>query len=193
MCTLDWILFCAIKQALGYKQHGAFLMTMCGLELNSMSLPSSAQANKLPGNGFNVFIWSQLECQLLLIFASLPFFHRCFSQNPNLPIVYVYPATKERNDSVISRVSSSLSGQIKRIPLGRGKSVRDVGISRPRPQAVEIPEWEFQTLETPQADRSPVDEHTYDRYLAGMYGPPAPPKDSRRLFDQYRREHGEVL
>jgi hypothetical protein len=57
-----------------------------------------------------------------------------------------------------------------------------------------IPEWEFEALELPQRVHSPVDEITYDRYVAGMYGPPAPPKDTRELFEQYRREHhGEIV
>jgi len=58
----------------------------------------------------------------------------------------------------------------------------------------QIPEWEFETLATPPTrsrPTSPLEMVYYDRYVAGMYGPPPPPKDSGRLFEEYRRErHG---
>ncbi|KAF2195321.1 hypothetical protein K469DRAFT_649142 [Zopfia rhizophila CBS 207.26] len=143
-------------------------------------------------NGFNIFVWSQLECQLSLICASVPFLQRYFSQYPSAPILYISRDSKERNDSVISRVSSSLSGQIKRtLHIRRSSSPRQASISMPQP--VEIPEWEFETLQSSSAMNSPVDIDIYDRYLAGKYGPPPPPKDSKDLFDQYRREHGELV
>ncbi|KAF2877873.1 hypothetical protein BDV95DRAFT_556214 [Massariosphaeria phaeospora] len=146
-------------------------------------------------NGFNVFIWAQLECHLALICASLPFLQRYSSLYPSVPIVFANPNGKDRHDSVISRVSSSLSGRIKQLSSGRSNSVRNAPISEPRPPAVEIPEWEFETLESPRRvyASSPVDEFTYERYVLGMYGPPAPPKDSRDVFDQYRRQHGEIV
>ncbi|KAH7118798.1 hypothetical protein B0J11DRAFT_76877 [Dendryphion nanum] len=144
-------------------------------------------------NGFNVFVWAQLECQLAIICASLPFLQRYFAQYRGTPIVFVNRDPNSRNDSVMSRVGSSLSGQIKRLPFGRSSSPRQLEISKPRPHppAVEIPEWEFETLAA--SPKSPEDEQNYDRYLAGRYGPPVPPKDSRELFDQYRREHGEIV
>jgi hypothetical protein len=151
-------------------------------------------ANRMLGNGFNVFVWSQIECQSLLICASAPYLQRFTSHYPTIPIVYVYQNSEGRNDSVMSRVSSSLSGQIKRLPFGRTNSPRNIDISRPRPPAVMIPEWEFEALQLPRPTRSPVNEQNYDRYLAGMYGPPAPPKDIRKVFDQYRHErHGEIV
>jgi hypothetical protein len=69
-------------------------------------------------------------------------------------------------------------------------------ISKPipmsQPQASEIPEWEFATLDFSAQTRPAADlDQSYHRYRLGMYGPPAPPKDARELFDQWRREHGE--
>lgn len=148
----------------------------------------------MPGNGYNVFVWAQLECQLAIICASLPFLQRYFSQYRGAPVVFVNRDNQNsRNDSVMSRVGSSLSGQIKRLPFGRSSSPRQLEISRPRlqPHASEIPEWEFETFAA--SPKSPEDEINYDRYLAGRYGPPVPPKDSRDLFDQHRREHGQIV
>lgn len=145
-------------------------------------------------NGFNVFVWSQLECQFALVCASIPFLQRFSTHYPTASIT-IYADGMEKNDSVISRVSSSLSGPIKRLSTARN-SARRAEISRPRPQATTIPEWEFETLEPPrrQATASPVDEISYDRYVLGQFGPPAPPKDSRHMFDQYRRErHGQLV
>lgn len=56
-----------------------------------------------------------------------------------------------------------------------------------------IPAWEFETLESPRQTGSPVGEITYEQYVMGKFGPPAPPKDSRALFEEYRREHGEMV
>ncbi|KAF2268419.1 hypothetical protein CC78DRAFT_613127 [Lojkania enalia] len=143
-------------------------------------------------NAFMVFVWSDLECQLSLICASGPFLQRYLSEYPNVPIVYIDPESKSRSHSVVSRVGSSFSGQLRRsLPFRRSHSPRQVDISRP--QAVEIPEWEFETLQSARLSNSPLDVETYERYLAGHYGPAPPPKDSRELFDQYRREHGEIL
>ncbi|KAF2653006.1 hypothetical protein K491DRAFT_780614 [Lophiostoma macrostomum CBS 122681] len=143
-------------------------------------------------NTLPVFICSQLECSLSLICASIPSLQPYGPRYPGLPVVHTEPTNGLRKESVVSRVSSSLSGQIQRLPLGRSSSPRNLEISRP--QAVEIPNWEFAAIQSPRAAHSPADEHTYDRYLAGMYGPPAPPKDSRHLFDEYRRErHGEIV
>ncbi|KAF2001441.1 hypothetical protein P154DRAFT_619451 [Amniculicola lignicola CBS 123094] len=157
-----------------------------------LSILASSSNGDATWNSFNVFVYAQIECHLSLICASVPFLHRYFLQYPRVPIVYSAPQGKNRSDSVVSRVSSSLSGQIKRsLHLGRKQTQQQAEISRP--QAVEIPEWEFQALESPRAARFPVNGEEYDRYVAGRYGPPAPPKDSRTLFEQYRREHGEMV
>lgn len=145
-------------------------------------------ANNPIGNGFNVFVWSQLECQLSLVAASFPYLQRYVSQYPSVPIVYIYPDGKERIDSVIDSVLSRVSSSLR---FTRSTSPRNVDISTP--QMVEIPEWEFDTLESPRPVHSPLEEITYDRYVQGRFGPPAPPKDSREIFYQYRREHGEMV
>ncbi|KAF2687902.1 hypothetical protein K458DRAFT_485078 [Lentithecium fluviatile CBS 122367] len=145
-------------------------------------------------NGFNVFVCAQLECQLAIICASLPSLHTYFTPNPSVPIVYYTNNTK--HGSIVSRVSSSLSSQIRRLSMARTASPKNAHVSEPRPRAVEIPQWEFETLESPRyagCSVSPVDEITYEQYVRGQFGPPAPPKDSRALFDQYRREHGEMF
>jgi hypothetical protein len=151
-------------------------------------------SNGSSGNGFNVFVCAQLESQLALICACLPYLRQYLVPEPSVPIVF-YDNTK--HDSVISRVSSSLSGQIKRLPLVRTSTPRVLEISRPIPQMMEIPAWEFAALESPRfvgstAPVSPVDEISYEQYVRGQFGPPAPPKDSQAYFDQYRREHGEM-
>ncbi|KAF2200785.1 hypothetical protein GQ43DRAFT_60387 [Delitschia confertaspora ATCC 74209] len=153
-------------------------------------LPSSTNGDAT-WNGFNVFVVSQLECQLTLICASLPFLQRYIirssARSPS--------STSSRRDSVLSRIGSSLSGKIRRPLPVRHRNVREIEISAPR-AAPRIPEWEFRTLgpvTTPPRTRStsPLDVHDYDRYLAGQYGPLPPPKDSKDLFDQYRKErHG---
>lgn len=147
--------------------------------------------NYQKGNGFNVFVWSQLECQLSLAAASLPYLQRFVPQYPRLPMTYVRPNRKARSDSTMSRVSSSLFNQIRRLPLVRSSSPRNMTSSQP--QMVEIPEWEFDALQIHGAVHTPLDENTYDRYVQGQYGPTPPPKDSREIFYQYRREHGELV
>jgi hypothetical protein len=164
-------------------------------------------SNTLIGNGFNVWICAQLESQLAIICASLPSLRSYLIPDPSVPIVFY---TNSKHDSVISRVSSSLSGQIKRLPLVRTTTPRILEISRPIPQTVEIPAWEFEAFESPRstgslrypnspiyanspAPVSPLDETSYEQYVRGQFGPPAPPKDSRLFFDQYRREHGEIV
>lgn len=124
--------------------------------------------NYSTGNGFDVFVWSQLECQLSLVAVSIPYLYRSVLQYPSVPIVYTYPSAKERIDSAFSRVSSSLR-------FTRSASPRDIEISTP--QMVEIPEWEFGSMDSPRPVHLPVEEITYDRYVRGMFGPPAPPKD----------------
>ncbi|KAF2115447.1 hypothetical protein BDV96DRAFT_646443 [Lophiotrema nucula] len=143
-------------------------------------------------NSFSVLACALFECHLSLICASVPFMQRYLPHYRNTRVVFVIPESKARNDSVMSRVSSSVSGQIKR-SFKRSNSPREMDISGP--QAVEIPEWEFQSLESPRTgpQRSPLDIISYERYLAGNYGPAPPPKDSRELFDQYRRAHGEIV
>ncbi|KAF2274833.1 uncharacterized protein EI97DRAFT_459800 [Westerdykella ornata] len=141
----------------------------------------------------NVFACAQFELSVSLACASAPFLQRFASQYPRFPIVDPYQQSKGTTGSVVSRVSSSLSGQIKRLPFARNPSPRITEISSPPPRALEIPEWEFEAFHITQRPQSPIDEQSYDRYLAGMYGPPAPPKDIRQLLDQYRREHGEIV
>jgi hypothetical protein len=146
------------------------------------------------GNGFDVFVGSQIELQLMLSCASAPFLQRFNSQYPGTQFPIISPRRDERKDSVISRVGSSLSTQIRRLPCGHSNSSRELEISRPQLQPIEIPEWEFKSLETPRSTPSPAHEHDYDRYVQGMYGPPAPPKDIHTLLDQYRRDrHGDIV
>jgi hypothetical protein len=159
------------------------------------------QLNTVPGNTYSVFVWSQLECQLLLTCASAPFLGRFFPQYPNLPATCISPSQNSNSDnkdghsSIASQIHTTLPSRIKThlLHLGGNSPTRPAKISRPLPQAAQIPEWEFATLEIPRQPRSPADEHSYDRYRQGMYGPPAPPKDTREMFEQYRREHGEVV
>ena len=136
-------------------------------------------ANYSTGNGYNVFIWSQLECQLSLMATSIPYLQRYVSQYPSTPIVYIKPSAKERIDSVFSRVSSSLR-------FTRSTSPRTIDI--PTPQIVEMSEWDSYAMESPRSAYLPAEEFTYDRYVKGMFGPPPPPK----IFHQYPREHGEM-
>jgi len=153
----------------------------------------SRLSNMLIGNGFNVWVCAQLESQLAIICASLPFLRAYLIPNPSVPIVLY---TNSKHDSVISRVSSSLSGQIRRLPLVRTTTPRIVEISRPIPQTLEIPAWEFEAFESPRSVGSlrnasspglanspapvpPADEISYEQYVRGQFGPPAPPKDSR--------------
>ncbi|KAF2640264.1 hypothetical protein P280DRAFT_31958 [Massarina eburnea CBS 473.64] len=148
-------------------------------------------------NGFNIFVCSQMECQLAIICASLPYLRHYSNHNPSLPMVLYTDSNKD--DSIISRVGSSLSGQIKRLPFPRrNSSPRELQISSPRPQSrhAETPEWEFETIRSPRHPVSPVspaDEITYAQYVRGNFGPPAPPKDNRALFEEYRRERGVFI
>ncbi|KAF2742699.1 hypothetical protein M011DRAFT_259545 [Sporormia fimetaria CBS 119925] len=142
-------------------------------------------------NGFNVFVSEQLECQLAIILASAPFLQRFAPQYSGQPLPALQH-TKDHSGSVVSRVSSSLSSRRWRFPFGRKHQKTE--ISQPLPQPAQIPEWEFETFDISQRPQSPTQNAlSYDRYLAGMYGPPAPPKDSRELFEQYRREHRAVV
>jgi hypothetical protein len=133
----------------------------------------------------------------MLICASAPYLLQYAPPHPQPQVNYVYDDNTVRRASAVSRVSSSLSGQFKRLPFGRASSPRSMDISGPLPQAVpgQIPEWEFEfdILQTPPRVHSPVDDMSYHRYVAGRFGPPVPPKDTRELFEQYRREHGEIV
>ncbi|ORY13247.1 hypothetical protein BCR34DRAFT_272103 [Clohesyomyces aquaticus] len=180
------------------QRWGLRITTMAGLAVMGAGIARTyflaCLVNSFNGdatwNGFNVFVCSQLESQLAIICASAPFLLWYLLAEPNVPVTRM--AYKQRNDSVITRVSSSLSGQLKRsLHIRQSSNLRPVEISAP--QAVEIPEWEFVALRgTPRAS-SPVDVNSYNLYLAGHFGPPPPPKDSRDLFEQYRREHGMVV
>lgn len=149
----------------------------------------------LLGNGFDVFVSSALEFQLAIFFASLPYFRAYIVPNTSVPIV-LYANTK--HESAAPKVNSPVS-ENKRPPLSRIASTRNasiVSLAKTRPLAVEIPEWEFAMLDTPRyagSCASPMSEVSYEQYARGQWGPPAPPKDSQAMFDQYRREHGEVI
>lgn len=171
--------------------QGHHIHAACVSSSHSKFIQLHEKTDMSSGNGFNVFVCAQLESQLALILVSLPFLYGWFTRDPSRPIAFY--VDKRKQDSVMSRVSSSLSGQIRRIPFARNNGARNLEISRPRPQAMEIPDWEFGTLESPRQARSPVEEITYEQYVMGKFGPPAPPKDSRQLFDEYRREHGEIV
>jgi hypothetical protein len=155
---------------------------------------TSKISNSCVGNGFHLFISGQIECQLAIICASVPYIYIHLDSSRSIPIVFYTNNTKQ--DSVISRVSSSLSGQIRRLPFGHKVGSTKPEISRPIPHAAEIPEWEFDMLEPRQHDDSRVsrvDSVKYEQYVRGQFGPPVPPKDSRMLFDEYRREHGGIV
>lgn len=146
-------------------------------------------------NGFNVFVCSALEFQLAIFFASLPYLRSYLVPNTSVPIV-LYANTK--HESPAPKTTSSVA-ETKRPSLSRVASTRNgsiASVSKIRPLAVEIPEWEFAMLDTPRyagSCASPMSEVSYEQYARGQWGPPAPPKDSQAMFDQYRREHGEVI
>ncbi|KAF1963328.1 hypothetical protein CC80DRAFT_587760 [Byssothecium circinans] len=146
-------------------------------------------------NGFNVFVSAQLECQLAIIFASLPYLHSYISHGHSVRNVF-YNNNSNRNDSVMSKISSSLSSPFKRLSFARSISPRNLQISPPRPQTqIEIPEWNG-PIHSPRhqiSPSSPVDEITYEQYVRGNFGPPAPPKDLGLLFDEHKREHGVLV
>jgi hypothetical protein len=71
------------------------------------------------------------------------------------------------------------SMQIKREPSQRPLVVSD-------PEPLEIPGWTTGAFEAPQYTNTQTDVEVYERYVAGKYGPPPPPKDQKDVFAQYR-------
>ncbi|OCL10226.1 hypothetical protein AOQ84DRAFT_3271 [Glonium stellatum] len=138
--------------------------------------------------GFDVFCWSQLECQFAIICASAPSLKVFISKYLSGPLSKVYQSSKKLSDSMSSsRSATSMSDRLRR-SFQRPNNLRPLVISDP--QVVEIPDWVAQAYDPPRQISSPKDNlDVYDRYLAGQYGPPPPPKDHKYILDQYRRDY----
>ena len=169
-------------------------------------------ANTSLGNGFNVFVCTQLELQLAITFASLPCLHNLYSRCSTLYTRNAMHSSTDpkRNDvSIMSRAGSFISSKIQLIPLAGGgggggnspsREMHTATASRLRPQdiCVEMPaapglETVHSAQHHPIPPASTLDEIPYEQYVRGKFGPPAPPKDDPVTLDQYPIVYSESV
>ncbi|KAF2808112.1 uncharacterized protein BDZ99DRAFT_73509 [Mytilinidion resinicola] len=165
----------------------ALLVTGAGIARSiQLSQLADSPLADVTWHGFDVFVSSQLECQFAIICACAPSL-KVFAPR-QLATPFSRPNQESRtlaNSVVSSRSGSILPERFKRsMQLKRVNSQRPLVISDP--QVLEIPDWATEAFESPRYTNTAMDVEVYERYVAGKYGPPPPPKDHGEIFAQYR-------